>query len=93
MIKLHENNNDDDNFKHVCMIAVFLLIKFFYLFIHSLNHLFRFIQILIMLTDLIDLVAVSSSITCCLLNSSSKSTFSQHKHVFIEKKKTFKKII
>ena len=41
--KSHENDSDDDSFKHVCIIAVFLLIKLFYLFIHLLNYLFKFI--------------------------------------------------
>ena len=76
MIKLHENDSDDNDFKHVCMIAVFLLVRLLYLFIHSLNHLFKFIQILIVLTDLIDLIVMFSSITCCLSNSPSKLTFS-----------------
>ena len=63
-------------FKHVCMIAVFLLVRLLYLLIHSLNHLFRSIQILVILANFINLVAVFSSITCCLLNSSSKLIFS-----------------
>ena len=78
MTKSHENDNDDDDFKHVCIIAVFLLVRFFYLLIHSLDYLFRSIQILMMLTDLIDLVAVPSSIACCLPNPPSKLTSSQH---------------
>ena len=73
VIKSHENDNDDDDFKHVCIIAVFLLVKLLYLFIHSLDYLFRSIQTLAMLTDLIDLVAVPSSITCCSLNLPLKS--------------------
>ena len=72
MIKSHENDSDNDDFKHACMIAVFLLIRLFYLFIHLLDHLFRFIQILAVLTNLIDLIVVPSSITCCLLNLSLK---------------------
>ena len=79
MTKSHENDNNDDDFKHVCIIAVFLLIKLLYLLIHSLNYLFRFIQILTVLVNLIDLVAVPSLITCCLLNLSLKSTPSQCK--------------
>ena len=41
-----------------------------------------------MLTDLIDLIAVSSLIACCSLNSPSKSTFSQHhfKTLILKKK-------
>ena len=82
MIKLHENDNNDSDFKHVCIITVFLLIKLLYLFIYSLNYLFRSIQTLTVLTDLIDLIAVPSLITCCLLNLSSKSTPSQQKFTF-----------
>ena len=82
MIKLHKNDNDDDDFKHVCMIAVFLLIRLLYLFIHLLNHLFRFIQTLAMLADLIDLVVISLLIACCLSNLSLKSTLSQHEEHF-----------
>ena len=77
MIKSHENDNDDSDFKHACIIAVFLLVRLFYLLIHSLDYLFRFIQTLTVLTDLIDLVVVPSSIACCLPNLSPKSTFSQ----------------
>ena len=85
MIKSHENDNDDDDFKHVCMITVFLLVRFFYLFIHSLNHLFKFIQTLTVLTDLIDLIAVPSLITCCSPNPPSKPTSSQHIASFLHK--------
>ena len=77
MTKSHENDSDDNDFKHACIIAVFLLIRLFYLFIHSLNYLFRFIQTLTVLTDLIDLIAVPSSITCCSLNLPLKLTLSQ----------------
>ena len=85
MIKLHENDNNNDDFKHACIIAVFLLVKLFYLFIHSLNHLFRSIQTLVILTNLIDLIAVPSLIICCLLNLSLKPTFSQHVYKFFKK--------
>ena len=78
MIKSHESDNDDNNFKHVCIITVFLLVKLFYLFIHSLDYLFRSIQTLTVLADLIDLVAVPSSIACCLLNLPLKLISSQH---------------
>ena len=79
--KLHENDNDDNNdFKHACIIAVFLLIRFLYLHIHLLNYLFRSIQILTVFADLIDLVAVSSSIACCLPNLPLKPIFSQCNH-------------
>ena len=77
MIKSHENDNDNNDFKYVCIIAVFLLIRFFYLFIHLLNYLFKSIQTLVVLADLIDLVTVSLSITYCSLNLFSKLTFSQ----------------
>ena len=78
MIKLHENDSNNDDFKHMCIIAVFLLIKLLYLFIHSLDYLFRFIQIFVIFTDLIDLIVMFSSIACCLSNSPLKLTFSQH---------------
>ena len=39
----HENDSGDDDSKHVCIITIFLLIRFLYLFIHSLDYLFRFI--------------------------------------------------
>ena len=81
MIKSHENDNDDSDFKHACIIAVFLLIRLLYLFIHSLDHLFRFIQTLVIFTDFINLIAVPSSITCCSLNLSLKSTLS---HCFMQ---------
>ena len=74
-MKSHESDSDDDDFKHVCMIAVFLLIRLLYLFIHSLNHLFKLIQTLTMLTDLIDFIVILSLIIYCLSNSSLKSTF------------------
>ena len=77
MTKSHENDSDDSDFKHACIIAVFLLVRLLYLLIHSLDYLFRLIQTFMMLTDLIDLVAVPSSITCCLLNPPLKSTLSQ----------------
>ena len=78
VIKLHKNNDDDnDNFKYACIITIFLLIKFLYILIHSLDYLFRLIQTFTIFPNLIDLVAVSSSIAYCLLNLSSKSIFSQ----------------
>ena len=81
MMKSHEGGSGDDGgSRHACTIAVFLLVRLLYLLIHSSNYLFRFIQTFVMLADLINLVAVSSSITCCLLNSLLKSTFSQHNH-------------
>ena len=78
MTKSHENDNNDSDFKSACIITVFLLIKLLYSLIHLLNYLFKSIQALAVLVDFINLIAVSSSITCCLLNLLSKSTFSQH---------------
>ena len=72
----HGGGSGGGDSRHVCIIAVFLLVKLLYLLIHSLDYLFRSIQTLAVLTNLIDLVVMSSSITCCLLNSPSKSTFS-----------------
>ena len=43
MIESYEDDSDDDDFKHVCIIAVFLLVRLLYLLIHSLDYLFRFI--------------------------------------------------
>ena len=34
MTKSHESDSDDDDFKHVCIIAVFLLVRLLYLHIH-----------------------------------------------------------
>ena len=71
----HEDDSDDDDSKHVCMTVIFLLIRLLYLFIHSLNYLFKFIKTFMMLTNFIDFVAVSSSIIYCLLNLFSKLIF------------------
>ena len=91
MIKLHENDSNDSDFKHACITAIFLLVKLLYLFIHSLDYLFRFIQTLMILAGLIDLIVVSSSIACCLPNLSLKSTSSQcsQQHYVIKQKQTF----
>ena len=43
VMRSHKSDSDDDDSKHVCIIAVFLLVRLFYLFIHSLNYLFKFI--------------------------------------------------
>ena len=72
----HEGDSDDDGSKHVCIIAVFLLVRLLYLLIHSLDHLFRSIQIFTVLIDFINFIVISSSIACCLLNLSLKSTLS-----------------
>ena len=38
VIKSHENDNDDDSeFMHVCIIVIFLLIRLLYSLIHLLN--------------------------------------------------------
>ena len=100
VMKSHESDSGDDDSKHVYMIAVFLLIRLLYLLIHSLNHLFKSIQIFIMLADLIDLIVISSLIACCLLNSSLKLTFShwcshskmthsERSHFFITKQQQY----
>ena len=77
MIKSHENDSNDNDFKHACIIAVFLLVRLFYLLIHILNYLFRFIQTFMMFANFINLIVMSSLIACCLSNLSLKSTFSQ----------------
>ena len=82
MMKSHEDDSDNDDSKHVCIIAVFLLVRLLYLLIYLLDYLFRSIQILTVLADFINLVVVSSLIACYLLNSSLKSIFSQCKLQF-----------
>ena len=72
----HEGDSDDSGSRHVCIIAVFLLIRLLYLHIHSLDYLFRSIQILTVFVNFINLVTMSSLIIYCLLNSSLKSIFS-----------------
>ena len=72
-----DDSDDDDNSKHACIITVFLLVKLLYLLIHLLDYLFRSIQTLTIFTNLINLIVMSLLITCCLLNSSSKSIFLQ----------------
>ena len=81
MTESHEGDSDGSGSRHVCMIAVFLLVRLLYLLIHSLDHLFRPIQILAVLTDLINLVAVPPSIACCSLNPPPKPTLSQCKFI------------
>ena len=83
MTEPHEGDSDDDDSRHVCIIAVFLLVRLLYLLIHSLDYLFRSIQTLMVLAGLIDLVAVPPSIACCSPNPPPKPTPSQHfMHVF-----------
>ena len=72
----HEGGSDGSGSRHACIIAVFLLIRLLYLLIHSLDYLFRLIQTLAILANLIDLVAVPSLIACCLPNLSQKLTLS-----------------
>ena len=44
VIKSHKDDSDDNNnFRHTCTIAVFLLVRLFYLLIHLLNYLFKFV--------------------------------------------------
>ena len=77
MTELHESDSDDDSdFKHACTIAVFLLVRFFYLFIHSLNYLFKSIQTFIILVNFINFIVIFSLIAYYLLNLFLKSTFS-----------------
>ena len=67
VMKLYEDNNDDSSeFMHVCIIIIFLLIRLLYSLIHSLNHLLQFIQFNSMFINLINFIAVSSLITCCM---------------------------
>ena len=80
MTKSHKNNNDNSDFKHACIITVFLLIKLFYLFIHSLNYLFKSIQTFVVFIDFIDFIAVSSLIACCSPNLSLKLTLLHYYH-------------
>ena len=72
----HGGDSGGSGSKHVCIIAVFLLVRLLYLLIHSLDYLFRPIQTLTVLIDLIDLIMMSSLITYCLLNLSLKLIFS-----------------
>ena len=66
MIKSHENNNNnDDEFMHVYIIIIFLLIKFLYLSIHSLNCLLQFIQFYLVFTNLLNLAVIFSLTAYC----------------------------
>ena len=65
MTESHEDSSDDGSeFMHVCIIVVFLLIKFLYSLIHLINYLFQFIQFYSMLMNFINLTAVSSLTAC-----------------------------
>ena len=75
MTESHESDSGDSGSKHACIIAVFLLVRFLYLFIHSLNYLFKSIQTLIMFTNFINFVIIFSLIIYCSLNSSLKLIF------------------
>ena len=69
MMKSHEDNsNDDDEFMHVCIIIVFLLIKFLYSLIHLINCLFQFIQFYLILANFINLIAMLSLTAYCMQN-------------------------
>ena len=69
MTELHENDSDDDSeFMHACIIVIFLLIKLLYSLIHSINCLFQFIQFYSVLTNFINLTAVSSLTTYYMQN-------------------------
>ena len=72
----HGGGSGGGGSRHACIIAVFLLVKLLYLLIHSLDYLFRPIQTLTVLADLINLVVMFLSIICCSLNSSLKLTLS-----------------
>ena len=71
----HEDSSGDDDSRHACIIAVFLLVKLLYLLIHSLNYLFKFIQTLAMLVDFINFIVIFLLIAYCLLNLSLKLIF------------------
>ena len=67
VIKPHEDsNNDGDEFMHACIIIVFLLIKFLYSLIHSINCLFQFIQFYSVLVNFINLTVMLSLTACCM---------------------------
>ena len=69
MTELHEGgSNGGSKFMHACTIIVFLLIRFLYLLIHSINCLFQSIQFYSVLMNFIDFAAVSSLTACCTQN-------------------------
>ena len=69
MIESHEDDSDGGSeFMHVCIIVVFLLIRFLYSSIHLINCLFQSIQFYSVLTNLIDLTAVFSLTAYCTQN-------------------------
>ena len=72
----HEDGSDGGGSRHVCIIAVFLLVRLLYLLIHSLDYLFRLIQTFMILTNLINFVVIFLLIADCSLNSFLKLIFS-----------------
>ena len=69
MIKSHENDNDDDNeFMHACIIIVFLLIRLLYSLIHLINCLFQSIQFYSVFANLINFTTMSSLTAYCMQN-------------------------
>ena len=68
-MKSHEDDsNDGGEFMHVCIIVVFLLIRFLYSSIHSINCLFQFIQFYLILMNFINFVAMFSLTAYCMQN-------------------------
>ena len=76
VIESHGGDSGGNGSKHVCIIAVFLLVKLLYLLIHSLDYLFKFIQIFMIFINFIDFITMFSLIIYYLSNSSLKLTFS-----------------
>ena len=67
--ELHESDsNNNDEFMHVCIIIIFLLIEFLYLLIHSLNCLLQFIQFYSVLVNFLNFITVFSLIVCYTQN-------------------------
>ena len=61
--KSHKDNSDNGSeFMHVCTIVIFLLIKFLYSSIHSLNCLFQFTQFYSVLVNFINFIMMFSLI-------------------------------
>ena len=69
MIKSHEDSNDgNDEFMHVCTIVIFLLIRFLYSLIHSLDCLLQFTQFYLMFINLLNFIIMFSLIIYCMQN-------------------------